>query len=159
MKKNNENIRFFIIGDGEYKENIIDYINDKNLPYTQEKGKRSLITFTSWIKNIDIANAGLDIICLCSKNEGTPVSLIEAQSSLKPIVSTRVGGIDNIVLENESALLSNPSDLTTFVENLNLLITDPILREKLSNSGSHIYKKYNMDRLVNDMNRFYNELS
>ncbi len=157
-KKKLPNIRFFIIGDGEYKKNIINYISTKKLPYTKKKGEKSLITFTSWIKAIDVANAGLDIICLCSKNEGTPVSLIEAQSSLKPIVSTRVGGIENVVKENESALLSNPGDLDLFVTNLTRLITDSTMREKLSASGNHIYEKYNLNRLTNDMNNLYNEL-
>ena len=46
------------------------------------------------------------MIALTSLNEGTPVSLIEAQAANKPIVSTRVGGIGDIVLENETALLS-----------------------------------------------------
>lgn len=63
--------------------------------------------FTSWIKNIDWANSGMDIIALTSFNEGTPVSLIEAQASNKPIISTKVGGIKNTVLQNETALLVN----------------------------------------------------
>ena len=159
INENDKKMRFFIIGDGEFKENIIDYIKEKKLQFTQEKGKKSLITFTSWIKNIDIANAGLDIICLCSKNEGTPVSLIEAQSSLKPIVSTKVGGIENIVLEDKSGLLSNSGDLSSFVYNLNLLINDSNLRNKLSVNGKHIYNKYHMNRLVNDMTNFYKKIT
>ena len=118
-----------------------------------------MITFTSWIKNIDVANAGLDIICLCSKNEGTPVSLIEAQSSQKPIVSTKVGGIENIVIEDKSGLLSDSGDLDSFVNNLNLLINDSNLRKKLSKNGKHIYDKYHMNSLVNDMTSFYNRTS
>ena len=55
---------------------------------------------TSWIKDIGAFNAGMDIICLTSKNEGTPVSLIEAQASNKPIVTTNVGGVENIVIRN-----------------------------------------------------------
>ena len=50
-------------------------------------------------KEIDRVNSGMDIICLTSLNEGTPVSLIEAQASGKPIVSTKTGGIKNIVLD------------------------------------------------------------
>ena len=46
---------------------------------------------------MDEVNAGMDIICLTSKNEGTPVSLIEAQASGNPIVSTNVGGIENVI--------------------------------------------------------------
>ncbi len=156
--QNNKKLRFFIIGDGESKSQIIDYINSKNLSFTSKKGDKKLITLTSWIKDIDYANAGLDIICLCSKNEGTPVSLIEAQSSLKPIVSTRVGGIDNVVIENKSALLSEVGDLDSYVNNLLKLINDQSLQKKFSIEGKHIYKKFNYQRLVSDMTNLYNNL-
>lgn len=156
--KTTENIRFFIIGDGEYKQEIISYVNEKKLPYSESRENSKLITFTSWIKEIDIANAGLDIICLCSKNEGTPVSLIEAQSSLKPIVSTRVGGINNVVLEDETALLSNVGDYQSYVSNLTSLIESKTLRESFSMAGNHIYEKYTYHRLVNEMKVLYQSL-
>jgi glycosyltransferase involved in cell wall biosynthesis len=65
-------------------------------------------------KEIDIVLAGSDIIALTSFNEGTPVSLIEAQAANKPIVTTNVGGIENVVLENETALLCDNNDLSQF---------------------------------------------
>ncbi len=52
-----------------------------------------------------MSNAGMDIITLTSFNEGTPVSLIEAQASGKPIVSTNVGGIANVVQEGKTGFL------------------------------------------------------
>ncbi|MEZ5021733.1 MAG: glycosyltransferase [Chitinophagales bacterium] len=58
--------------------------------YTDEHAQHhnQILTFT-WIKEVDIAMAGLDIIALTSLNEGTPVSLIEASASGKPIVTTK----------------------------------------------------------------------
>ena len=156
--KTDKKLRFFIIGDGEYKQSIIDYIKDKGLPYSESKESSKLITFTSWIKEVDKANAGLDIVCLCSKNEGTPVSLIEAQSSLKPIVSTRVGGINNVVLENKTALLSDVGDTMTYSSNLISLIENQKLRKAFSIAGNHIYDKYNYQRLVNDMKILYDKI-
>ena len=157
-KKTAKKLRFFIIGDGEYKEAIIEHLKKKNLPFSEDCNTPKLITFTSWIKEIDVANAGLDIICLCSKNEGTPVSLIEAQSSLKPIVSTKVGGINNVVLENKTALLSEKDDLTTYSKNLLTLIEDHQLREAFSKAGSHIFDKYNYHRLIRDMDKLYKNI-
>tara|TARA_B100000700_G_C14930370_1_gene801642 strand:- start:68 stop:1240 length:1173 start_codon:yes stop_codon:yes gene_type:complete len=158
IKKTTQKLRFFIIGDGEYKQSIIEYIKEKKLPYSESKENVQLITFTSWIKEVDIANAGLDIICLSSKNEGTPVSLIEAQSSLKPIISTRVGGIDNVVLENKTALLSDVGDLTSYSNNLIQLINNPNQRKEFSAAGNHIFQKFNYNRLVNDMNILYQSI-
>ena len=158
IQKTNQKLRFFIIGDGDSKENIMSYIEEKSLSYSNSKDIVDLITFTSWIKEVDVANAGLDIICLCSKNEGTPVSLIEAQSSLKPIVSTRVGGIDNVVIENKTALLSEVGDLESYSNNLLKLIEDKSSRNKFSNAGNHIYSKFSYQRLIKDMGDLYNSI-
>ena len=157
-QKTNQKLRFFIIGDGDLKDSIMSYVQEKDLSYSNSKEIVELITFTSWIKEVDVANAGLDIICLCSKNEGTPVSLIEAQSSLKPIVSTRVGGIDNVVIENKTALLSEVGDLESYSNNLLKLIEDKSSRNKFSNAGNHIYSKFSYQRLIKDMGDLYNSL-
>ena len=86
------------------------------------------------------------------------MSLIEAQSSLKPIVSTRVGGINNVVLENKTALLSNVGDYITYSSNLISLIENQKLRQAFSIAGNHIYDKYNYQRLVKDMKTLYDEI-
>jgi glycosyltransferase involved in cell wall biosynthesis len=103
--------------------------------------------------------AGLDIIALTSLNEGTPVSLIEAQAAGKPIVSTRVGGIADVVLENKTALLSEITDEKTFSDNLLLLVSDPALRQRFSNAGKdHVVSKFSYHRLVDDMSSLYHDL-
>ncbi len=93
-------VRFLIIGDGELRGELENYCKQLKIDFSTEKNTRNaLLTFTSWITDIDVALAGLDIVALTSKNEGTPVSLIEAQAAGKPIVSTNVGGIENIVYQ------------------------------------------------------------
>ncbi len=69
------------------------------------------IIFTSWITNVEWALHGLDIVTLTSLNEGTPVSIIEAQAAGKFVVSTNVGGIED-VLHPECGFLSEISDKT-----------------------------------------------
>ena len=123
IKKSNFPIRAFIVGDGEEKHNLINYVRNINLDYSLDTSPATF-HFTSWIKEIDEVNSGMDIICLTSLNEGTPVSLIEAQANGKPIVSTKTGGIKNIVFENKTALLSENNDLNSFSQNLlSLVIT------------------------------------
>src|SRR5438046_7894818 len=115
------------------------------IPFTSidDTDKTASLIFTSWRSDIDIVNAGLDIIVLTSLNEGTPVSLIEAQAAGKPIVSTRVGGIADVVLENKTALLSDITDETTFCNNLLLLVNDPGLRQKFSYEGKdHVVNRF-----------------
>ena len=101
----------------------------------------------------------MDIIVLTSNNEGTPVSLIEAQASGKPIVSTSIGGIEDIVVKNETALLSPINDEQTLAENLLKLVEDDTLRTRFALSGpDFVRNKFSYQRLCRDMARLYNSL-
>ncbi|MDC0338995.1 glycosyltransferase [Flavobacteriales bacterium] len=152
-------VRFLIIGDGELRDELENYCNQLEIDFSTEKNAtNTLLTFTSWITDIDVALAGLDIVALTSKNEGTPVSLIEAQAAGKPIVSTNVGGIENIVIPNETALLSNINDEQLFTENMLSLIEEEDKRIAFSQKGTHVFKSFHYDRLVCDMEKLYCQL-
>lgn len=154
LKNSKVPIRAFIVGDGEEKHNIINYIKNKNLDFSLNYNPATF-HLTSWIKEIDKVNSGMDIICLTSLNEGTPVSLIEAQASGKPIVSTKTGGIENIVLENKTALLSEKNDLHNFSKNLLSLVNDSNKRKLFSKFGLEKSKDFHYDHLVNNIKNLY----
>ncbi len=150
-------IRAFIVGDGEEKQNIINYIKNKKLDFSLDYSPATF-HLTSWIKEIDKVNSGMDIICLTSLNEGTPVSLIEAQASGKPIVSTKTGGIENMVLENKTALLSEKNDLDNFSKNLLSLVNDSNKRKLFSKFGLEKSKDFHYHQLVNNIKNLYEKL-
>lgn len=161
IEKSKKNVRFFVIGDGEEKQNLKDYCRSLNLSFTEwdEKQVLSNIIFTSWIKNIDWANAGLDIITLTSLNEGTPVSLIEAQASNKPIVTTNVGGVKNVTLENKTAYITEVTETNKFADFLLKLIENDNLRISMGSNGWDFVKhKFSYQRLVNDTVNLYQTL-
>ena len=154
IRKSNTSLRIFIVGDGEEKENIIIKVSAYNLDYSTDD-KIATIQFTSWIKEIDEVNAGMDIICLCSLNEGTPVSLIEAQASGKPIVTTRTGGIENIVMENKTALISDNNDLNKFTENVLSLIKEKDKRTLFSEIAIKKSKDFDYSILIKNIKKLY----
>ena len=154
LKKSEFPVRAFIVGDGKEKQNIVNYIKNKNLDFSLDFSPATF-QLTSWIKEIDRVNSGMDIICLTSLNEGTPVSLIEAQASGKPIVSTKTGGIENIVLENKTALLSEKNDLHNFSKNLLSLVNDSNKRKLFSKFGLEKSKDFHYDQLVNNIKNLY----
>jgi len=159
--RTSKKIRAFIIGDGEEKNQLISLLKRIELDYVDwnKNNLRATVTFTSWIKDIDWANAGLDIIALTSLNEGTPVSLIEAQAADKPIVTTNVGGVENIVLRDETAFIVESNEIKEFENKLLLLINDDILRKRMGEKGWEFVKKeFHYSRLVSDMKNLYNSL-
>ena len=154
-------VRAFIIGDGESRDAIINLAKDLNIPLSRSnvKFEISTLTLTSWIKNIDSVNAGMDIIALSSLNEGTPVSLIEAQAANNPVVSTNVGGIENVVVQNKTGLLSDIEDLETYSANLLELVENDAKREAMSKEGwKHVKDQYSYKRLVSDIDKLYKDL-
>jgi glycosyltransferase involved in cell wall biosynthesis len=157
----NPKARFFITGDGESKQHLLGVAKSLGIGYTEQAppSQESPLCFTSWIREIDVVMAGLDIVSLCSLNEGTPVSLIEAQSATKPVVSTTVGGIEDIVIENQSALLCSVEDQGTFDAHLETLILNDAKRQEMGEVGKrHVIDKYSYVRLVSDMENLYSTL-
>jgi glycosyltransferase involved in cell wall biosynthesis len=151
----------FIIGDGETRADLENVAKEVGIKFTTEKDPSHPhpLVFTSWRSDVDTINAGLDIVCLTSFNEGTPVSLIEAQAANKPIVSTSVGGIADIVTEGETALLADVQDTERFCDHLLRLVEDDELRKRLGvNSHAHVMSRFSYQRLVGDMSQLYYEL-
>jgi len=152
-------VRAFVVGDGEEKQRLMELCNSIDLSFSEKPEAKAAVTFTSWIKDIDYVNAGVDIVCLTSKNEGTPVSLIEAQAANKPIVSTKVGGIENIVIPGQTALLSETNNHVTLANNLLRLVEDQKLRGEFGSDGwSFVKQKFHFERLVDDMSQLYTRL-
>ncbi len=162
VKENSQKkIRAFIVGDGENMEMLKEKSKEMRIDCvdTRKSHKKATLSFTSWIKDIDKVNAGMDVIALTSLNEGTPVSLIEAQAANKPIVSTKVGGIENVVIPNETALLSDKEDTKAFARNLLDLVDNDLLRENFTERGwDFVKEKFHFKRLVNDVANLYNHL-
>ena len=160
-EKTSQKIRAFIVGDGENRELIEAKAQSLGLAFSDaaHSSSKTILTFTSWIKDIDIALAGSDIITLTSFNEGTPVSLIEAQAANKPIVSTNVGGIENVVLPGITALLCKNDDVDQFTEQLLKITESKTTRDKMAQEGwKHVKEKFHFTRLVNDMELMYRKL-
>tara|TARA_B100000575_G_scaffold9322_1_gene6887 strand:- start:12465 stop:13655 length:1191 start_codon:yes stop_codon:yes gene_type:complete len=154
-------IKVFIVGDGEDKEDLLNLSRSLNLSFgtINKKNKNALIQFISWRSDMTAVYAGLDIVALTSLNEGTPVTLIEAQAAKKPIVSTDVGGVRDIVTKDKTGLISDSKDINGFTNNLKKLIENKDLRDSLGAAGyENVYEKFNYRRLVSDVKSLYNRL-
>jgi glycosyltransferase involved in cell wall biosynthesis len=161
LKTTTKKIRVLIIGDGDERENIMQQLAQLNILYNYfpENVNPQTVTLTSWLTKMDEVFAGLDIVALTSLNEGTPVSLIEAQAACKPIVTTNVGGVSDIVLENDTAFITPTEDVGAFTKALLQLIEDDVLRNEMGKNGyDQVKNKFDKMRLVNDMQNLYNKL-
>lgn len=152
-------VKGFIVGDGESRTDLEAYAESIGLKHTRDSSEPADVYFAGWVKKVEYVIAGLDIVALTSKNEGTPVSLIEAQAGRRPIVSTRVGGIEDVVIPDASALLSEPDDLPTFRASLLRMANDAELRRKFGMAGGDFVRhRFHFRRLADDFAALYDRL-
>lgn len=85
----NPHIRFLIVGDGELRPRIEEWIKELEL--------QSTVTITGWIQEMAQVYRAANLVTITSDNEGTPVSLIEAIAAGVPVVSTDVGGVRDLL--------------------------------------------------------------
>ncbi|MBN9484972.1 MAG: glycosyltransferase [Bacteroidetes bacterium] len=158
LEQTDANVKFIIIGDGdmrtqmeaEFKEAGIDYA------YYPEQKREATAICTSWLTDMDVVLAGLDIVALTSHNEGTPVSLIEAQAAGRPVVSTNVGGVGDVVIDNQCGYITEPDNAIIFAEALLQLISNPQQRVLFGTRGQNFVQgKFSYQRLVGDMSDYY----
>lgn len=96
------------------------------------------------------------IFCLPSKNEGMPMSVLEAMAHGIPVVSTDVGGIPQVICDGVSGFLMSVDDERTLTRLLMELEGSSILREKVGLAGREVIEaKFSIDTSVRNLIDLY----
>lgn len=126
------------------------------------------VTFAGTRKASEIY-AALDVVALTSRNEGTPLVLIEAMACGKPVISTAVGGVVDLlgaVVEHrdgfdirERGITAASDDAVGFSAGLTHLLRDVSLRRALGERGrEYVERVHSKERLVADILTLYRDL-
>lgn len=159
-QQTNKTFEIIIIGDGETRNQLKEYIIQSGMTYRENPQQTPAdFYFTSWIKEMDTAYAGLDIVALSSRNEGTPVSLLEAQAAGKTIVSTNVGGVRDIVMKG-SGYIVNDFSAESYARALHQSIENYAVQNTFieNHISPLIIEKYAYSTLVKNMDNLYKQL-
>jgi glycosyltransferase involved in cell wall biosynthesis len=143
------NMKLMIMGVGEDRKNIEKLICTENL---QDK-----IILEDYKINVYDFIRKFDIFILTSRFEGVPYVILEAMNIGTPIISTRVGGIDNILTDGYSALLVEKGNVGKISNALIRLINNPMLRINLSNNAFAEVKKYSIEKMSKNVEDLYLE--
>ena len=112
---------FLVVGDGDRRGELERSVD------AQELGDR--LVWSGFERDIPAICFASDVVALTSDNEGTPVCLIEAQAAGLPVVTTRVGGVDTVVLDGETGRVVD-LDAIRLAQAVGALLDDPSLRER-----------------------------
>ncbi len=146
----NKDLIFLVVGDGELRGELEEY--------ARASGIGTKVKFLGWRKDLAFIYADTDIVALTSFNEGTPVSLIEASYSGKPIVSTDVGSVKDVVIDKKNGFLVSDRDPYEFSQRIYDLIESPKLRLEMGKAGTELVaNNYSKERLIKEVEDLYLE--
>lgn len=142
--------RFVIAGDGELREAL-------------EGSARSLgigdkVSFLGFRADLERIYPDLDVLCLTSDNEGSPVSLIEGLAAGCAVVSTDVGGVTDVLQDGRCGVLVPAGDAAALADGVLDLLADPAKRAALAEAGRASARRFSIERLVADLDRLYKSL-
>lgn len=104
-------------------------------------GIKELVIFTGQVTDVQAFYAAADVFVLPSHSEGSPNVLLEAMAAKVPIVATAVGGVPEIVENNESALLVPVSDPDAMSAAIARVLTDSQLARRLTEASAVLVAK------------------
>jgi glycosyltransferase involved in cell wall biosynthesis len=148
IKKRQINLEFFIAGDGELLETCRERIVAEELP----------VVVLGWQSDIERVLSAADIVILTSDNEGTPLSLIQAGMAGLPVVTTNVGSVPEVVINNVTGIVTE-LNVQLIADALEKLVNNEDLRRQLGNVAQEFtLANFGVQRLVHDHQELYKKL-
>ncbi len=135
---------FAIIGDGELRAELE--------ATTARLGLTDCVQFVGWVRDVAPVYSDLDALVISSRNEGTPVSVIEALSARCPVVTTAVGGLPDLLDQGALGALVPSDDVDALADAIVRTITVP---PDTTRAQQLMLDRYSIDRLVMDLDQLY----
>jgi glycosyltransferase involved in cell wall biosynthesis len=129
-----------------------------------EEGARRLgvantVLFLGIRRDVPAVLAAVDVAVLSSDYEGSPLSVMEYMAAAKPVVSTRVGGVPELVKDDVHGLLVEPRDPEALAEAVARLLRDPALAKRLGAVGrKRQQREFSLEAMVRRIEDLYEEL-
>jgi glycosyltransferase involved in cell wall biosynthesis len=142
---------FLIVGDGERRREL------ESLARTL--GIAGVTRFVGWRQDLTTVYGATDVCALTSRNEGTPVALIEALATGVPVVSTEVGGVRDVVESPVLGRLAADGDPDALASHIvDALAPDARAPERVDARRRSMLARYGFDRLASDIAALYRGL-
>lgn len=143
---------FAIVGDGERREELE--------ALTRRLGLDGRVRFLGWRKDLAAIYGATDVCVLTSRNEGTPVAVIEALAAGVPVVSTDVGGVRDVIDEPVLGAIAPDNDVDALASHVcRMLSPETRAPEMIAARRRSVISRYGSDRLVADIASLYRSIT
>lgn len=150
VKENFSKVKFLVVGEGLLKEELEQLTKELNLEED--------VIFTGFRKDVLEIISILNVFVLSSYLEGLGTALLDALALNKPVVATAVGGIPEIVKNNETGILVPARDSKKLAQGIIKLIEDKILANELAENGKIHVQNFDVRKMVEKTEQIYQEV-
>ena len=140
-----------VAGDGDLRQDAE--------AHARALGISDRVRWLGWRRDLATIYGATDVFLLTSRNEGTPVALIEAMAAAVPGVSTDVGGVKDVIDSSSVGVLAPAGDGDALAAGVGHLLADTARRREMgARARSNVVGRYSSERLTADIVALYNEL-
>jgi glycosyltransferase involved in cell wall biosynthesis len=139
-----------IVGDGPYRPVIEARLAALNLGnHVRLAGYQERVA--DWLALMDV------LVMASYAHEGVPQAALQALAMAKPVAAARVGGIPEVIIPEETGLLTPPKDAPALAQAMLRLLQDAALREKLGRQGRRlVLENFSLERMAEKVEAVYN---
>jgi glycosyltransferase involved in cell wall biosynthesis len=139
-------LRLLMIGDGERRSHLEALAASLGIQ----------VQFAGWQLDLPLVYSAMDVVVLSSRNEGTPVALIEAMAAGRAVAATAVGGVPDLIEDGRTGILVPARDAQRLADAILTLARDASLRERLGSAARRdVRTRFAAERLVSDIDALY----
>lgn len=149
FNKKHTNSQLFILGDGPLKDQLQNKIESLQLV--------NKVHLVGKVTNVWDYLAKSDVFVVTSKYEGLPLSMLEAMASGLPIISSNVGGIEDVLKDNINGFLYDLNNIDILVDYISLLYCNSEIRKKMSETNFMTSKRYDIEIMSDNYVKLYEE--
>ena len=143
--------RFVLIGDGELRPSIEALV--------EQYGLKQRVHLAGWRRDIPTAMKAFDVFLLTSRWEGLPRVLLEARAAGIPVVATKVGGVEEVIVEGRHGWLSAVGDISTLSEGVSRTLRERGVQSAGSVGFSEpLPKEFHLEEMVKQYESLYDRL-
>lgn len=135
------------------------HLEDQLRELAVQLGLEQRVLFTGWVENQLHAIQALDLLVLSTHYEGLGVVLLEALALAVPVISTRIGGTQEVIREGQTGLFVPPLDCQALAAAIESMLSHPGLARQMAEAGrADVTSRYLVERSNQEIYRVYQEL-
>ncbi len=147
LARERDDVSFVIVGEGPLQEELE--------ARARELGIAERVKFLGFQRDVAAAFASFDVAVFPSLWEGTPLTVFEAMAMAKPIVSTDVDGLKDVLRSDENALVVPARNAEALAHAMGRLLDEPELARRFSQRALLTSKRFGIQTFVDKMERLY----